>query len=453
MNRLIALDNLRHGVVELLVVAGAYWIMQFAADMFLAREKFFPFAIFLGTVPVLIGALNRPGNRPIESDLLTESLLPVSRKELVNTHWLLRVILPAVWLTLYFMVGWLLGFGDRIIETLGPEFPMHLLAMYLTATSIWFLNKADFMAHQGTKYGQLSWTLSVLLLLLGLLVPIVYLQVLWSLRDTQATSFLLIAAALLLVGLVQRVVCPRLMNWASFAPAPEHIRAPARAEKPPIVGFKGLILPDWRVMLLAAAFLTYVAPVADCHSDKGTCVEVLAHWFKADSVFQLTLASVILRFIQDLGFTEGVDLRALRTLPMSAQSMAGRYIFITSGLLWLVVCLVLWPVALYLGQIETATNLTAVSFLLISGSAILSPIYMVIRGLLGQWLVTVAAALCLGLVSNGFYDSYADGRVAGMVITSTLGGSALLFAWWVMTRLICESSSIYGKGKSSPLSS
>ena len=447
MNRLIILDNLRHGWWWLLGIGVIYLaIAVLLSDrVFLADGDITTATILLGSFPVLLGMLSRPGARSIGSDLLTEWLLPVSATEIVNTHWLQSVVLPALWLTLCFIIGWLLGLAGRVIEAMGPLFPLHLLATYLCATSLMFGSVTGVGLRLAiNRYLSVPWPL--ILYLLALIVPFVYLQALLTLRDSPAFSFLLIAVALLLVGRLQRAACsvPIIPERGKSLPEPSTARK--RAEPPPIAGFKGLILAAWKLLLFFAVFFTYVAPVADCVTDIGPCTGVFTDWFEESITIQLVVVCVLLRWVQDASFASGVDLRVLRTLPISAQSITGRYVFIASGVHWAVVCLALWPVAIYLEEVETALDLTAFTFFLIGVSAVLSPIFMVLRTP-GRFLAIIGAMLCLGLLSGGFYDGYLENRVAGIALTSTLGLATLLLSWWAMNRLISQSSEVYKLAK------
>ena len=448
MNRLIILDNLRHGWVRLLVIGCLFVGVVVPLTELALSEEIFHFARFLCFASFVLCFYMRPELGRVADALHPEGLLPISRIEIVNTHWLLRVILPGAWLTAFFTLAWLLGLTDQLNARMPPFLPVHLFAALLGGLSIvFFTTNAGEKASRGIWQPRDPWLvhcLAVCLILLGLVFSTGYLVLVSNLREMQSATFIFVAFSVLLAAAVHRAVLPDLLAPVMRRSAPSGLITETRTKQ----GFEARGL--WQLVSISvpiSAFLTLFLivslPAIEWLSSANTWEEVALESTNRWITFQLPFMCALMRLFLEDTFEVHKDLRLFRILPLSSGNLAARFLASKSGIQALVFIVLLGPLSMIAFGIETGCFILTLSLVCVAVTSFVTPTALrfsswIIRVLFLVPFAWVSIALC-----NNAYDGFVDGSLAPLVFACVIGLASVLGAWWLTKHLSAHSPEIY----------
>ena len=439
MNRLIVLDNLRHGWVRLLMIGAACVAMFSMADLLLKTGASSTAAMCFGAQTMLAVVWVPPSPTPVRVDMLLESLLPISRRELVNTQWLLRAILPAAWLTMFFLIAWLLGLADQLGSVMPWYLPVHLFAAYLSGTSLYFL--ATVALRQASPGNPQP--LGGLLAFVAMAAPVAYLAALFAWRDHQGIEFVLILFALVFAAIARHIACSKLLLPMSRRPSPPSSWRKHRIGRDSRSGgfmqFARTLLRFQLAMVTAVLFGMVV--VQWLARGMGSAEE---HLYPLRELIRLTLpiALVLARFAIDTQMMVGRECRILRILPFSSGSLAVLILAATSGTLALGMVL-LSPVACFVYGIEAGAFILTVSFCVIGFTSLATPLRLMSFPLYFEAPALFMFVFILMKICSFFYDGFTEGSPIPLALAGMIALLPLVLSWWSLKRLLTHSSQVY----------
>ena len=276
-------------------------------------------AFLIGVLPITLAIFIPPSPTPVRNRILLESLLPIARTEIINTHWMLRAILPAAWLTLFFIIAWLLGSPDRISAAMPSYLPVHLFAAYLCGTSLNFL--ASGVLRQASPGNPQP--LAAVPAFVAMAAPIAYLGTLWTWHQVQGVAFVLVLFALVFAAIARHIACSKLLLPMSRRPSPPSRRRIRRTG----YGFRyggftqlvpRLLMHQLTVvtgLVLLVVFSRWLA------GGVGSAEEHLLP-LKDLTTFVLPISLFALRFSVDGQMMVWREFRLFRILPVSSGSLA-----------------------------------------------------------------------------------------------------------------------------------
>ena len=438
MNRLIILDNLRHGWVRLLVIGAPYVVtLALMMEPLIYTGSLVAAAFLIGALPIMLAMCIPPSPTPVRNSMLLESLLPIARTELINTHWMLRAILPAAWLTLFFIIGWLLGSPDRIKVAMPSYLPVHLFAACLCGTSLFFLAAGALRPASPGNPQPLAGVLGFV----AMAAPIAYLGTLFAWRDHQGIEFVLILFALVFAAIARHIACSKLLLPMSRRPSP-----PASSRIPRTgYGFRygGFIPLISRLLMFQMAFVTWLILVV-----------VLVNWFSRgtasaeEHLYPLRQLMLILPFALftlslsvAVGMVMGREYRLFRILPVSSGSLAALILATTSGTLALGT-LLMSPVAFFVYGIEAGGFILMLSFGVIGFTSLATPFCFRLFKL--YFLVPLFLFMFVLMEVGGFFhDGFTEGSPIPIALAGMIALLSLVFSWWSLKRLLTHSSEFY----------
>ena len=440
MNRLIILDNLRHGWVRLLVIGAPYVVtLALMMEPLIYTGSLVTAAFLIGALPIMLALCIPPSPTPVRNSMLLESLLPIARTELINTHWMLRAILPAAWLTLFFIIGWLLGSPDRISAAMPSYLPMHLFAAYLCGTSLKFLASGALrQASPGNPQ-----PLAGVLAFVAMAAPIAYLGTLWTWHQVQGVAFVLVLFALMFAAIARHIACSKLLLPMSRRPSPPSSWRKHRIGRDSRSGGFTQLVP--RLLMLQLTVVTGIV-----------LVMVLARWLVGGvgsaeehllplrdlTTFVLPISLLALRFSVDGKMMVWRECRLFRILPLSSGSLAALILGTTSGTLALGT-LLMSPVAFVVYGIQAGGFILTLSFCVIGITSLVTPFclrFFKLYFLVPSYLLFM---FILMEVVSFFYDGFAEGSPMPLALASTIGLLPLVLSWWFLKRLLTHSSQFY----------
>ena len=438
MNRLIILDNLRHGWVRLVVIGAAHVGFIAPVSNFLVRESPSDFSLFLlGFFSMMAGSWIKPGILPVRNAMHLDNLLPVSRSQLVTTQWFLRTIYPATCLTCYFLLAWLLGLTQAIEAIMPAYLPLHLFAAYACGFSCVFFSHNLLARHCAGKWQPRGGGIP---LLVSSLIPSSYLVLLFSIREIAVVPPIFVALSLLVVLVAQRSVCSRLL-------VPAFRRASAVEEKDAGLptfqavagGFRQLgaqvLVESARsvaVLFVVVALMFWLLPWAD----PTDFMRLLATSLIPFSCFFGSIA-----FIQPRP-ERALDLRILRSLPLGPKSLAIR-IILTGSAGPMATFLCLTPLAVWFYGTPMGLFLLDVSIMCIAVMSVLSPVMLRFQNQWARTLGGVAWLVPTMILLHFVFNSFTQGYLALLVVANLISFAVLLGSLWVFQDMLSKSSRIY----------
>lgn len=437
MNRLIILDNLRHGSVRLLVIGVLYAGIIAPAAAIIADEPLTNVLFFyLGFGSVAFGLWITLGGSPVRNELQLDALLLIPRTELITTLWFLRTLYPAAWITLFFGIASLLGLTQAIESVLPAHLLLHLFAALACGFSVLFLCSNLRVQYSGGK-----WRSNVgVINFIAMLVPSIYLALLSGIRDNTTAASVFIVFALFVVVATQRIVCSRLLAPMFRRPSPDsgsNTKLLAYLSK--FGGFRQLAL--YMIKSSVLFFATFFLILA------------IMWWFLGvPNPFSQTRQSTVVfiplscfLFISNLHLEvspNNLNSRVLRTLPLTAGNLALRIIAVRcAGLTVGLLCLT--PLFFWIYGEQMGLFLVNVSILCIASSSIMTPFMLWIPNFWGKNLFGVA---CAGMIAVGlmFADQgLTEGSLTPLAIAYMVSALVLFGAWRFLRALLCRSSRIY----------
>ena len=451
MNRLILLDYLRHGWVRLLVIGCLIVGGVVPLTAFALSEENFSLAVILSLASFFLCFSIRPGLGPVADALHLEALLPVPRIEIINSHWLLRVILPSVWLTASFTLAWLLGLTDQLNARLPPYLPLHLFAAFLGGLSIIFFSvnasAIGVQAASGTSRPRNFWfvfSLAVCLHLFAWGFSTGYLVLVSNLREMQTAALILVAFSGFLAAAVHRAVRPGLLTpvMRRSAPAVLVIETETKRESEA----RGL----WQLISISVPTSTFVTlgfivslPALELLLSANTWQETALESANRWTTYQMPMMCVLMRFVSEDTFVVHKDLRLFRILPVSSGGLAVRFLASKGGIYALVFIVLLGPLSVIAFGIETGCFVLTLSLCCVAVTSFVTPIALRFSSLNMRVLFALPFVFILIALCNNAYDGYVDGSLAPLMIACVLGLASVLGAWWLTVRLLAHSPEVY----------
>ena len=440
MNRLIILDNLRHGWVRLLVIGAPYVVtLALMMEPLIYTGSLVTAAFLIGALPIMLALCIPPSPTPVRNSMLLESLLPIARTELINTHWMLRAILPAAWLTLFFIIGWLLGSPDRIRAAMPSYLPMHLFAACLCGTSLNFLASGTLRQASPGNPQPLAGVLGFV----AMAAPVAYLGTLWTWHQVQGVAFVLVLFALMFAAIARHIACSKLLLPMSRRPSPPSSWRKHRIGRDSRSG--GFIQLAQTLFTLQFAMVTAVLLLL-------VLVQLLVRnmvpaegpLYPLEELVSFGLPFVLLatRFAFDAAMMVGRECRLFRILPLSSGSLAALILATTSGTLALGM-LLMSPVAFFVYGIEAGGFILTLSFCLIGITSLATPFCLRFSKL--YFLVPSYLLFMFILMEVGgfFYDGFKAGSLMPLALAGMIALLSLVLSWWSLKRLLTHSSEFY----------
>ena len=449
MNRLIILDNLRHGWVRLLMIGGLCVVTQagmtepliYTGILYtgiLYTGSLVTAAFLIGVLPMTLAIFIPPSPTPVRNSMLLESLLPIARTELINTHWMLRAILPAAWLTLSFIIAWLLGSPDRISAAMPSYLPVHLFAAYLCGTSLNFL--ASGVLRQASPGNPQP--LAAVLGFVAMAAPVAYLGALWTWREDQGVAFVLVLFALVFAAVARHIACSKLLLPMSRRPSPPSSRRKHRIGRDSRSG--GFIQLAQTLFTLQFAMVTaFLLLLVLVQLLVRSMVPAEGPLYPLEELVSFGLPFVLLttRFAFDGAMMVGRECRPFRILPLSSGSLAALILATTSGTLALGM-LLMSPVAFFVYGIEAGGFILTLSFCVIGVTSLATPFCLRFFNL--YFLAPLFLFMFVLMEVGGFFhDGFTEGFPIPIALAGMIGLLPLVLSWWFLKRLLTHSSQFY----------
>ena len=437
MNRLIILDNLRHGWMRLLVIGILYVGFIAPASNFLVEVSQANFSlVVLGFLSMKFGLWIKPGISSLRKEMHIDCLLPIPRAELVNTLWLLRTIYPAACLTLFFLVASLLGLTQAIEAMMPAYLPVHVFAAYACGFSAMIVCNNLLT---GLWSGNRLLEGAPIPFLASVIVPSVYLALLSNLRGITAAVPVFLAAALLIVVATYRTVCSQLLVPMFRRPPADSVRKANRfTYESKIGGFRQLTLQALKISaLFFVVFVSVLAIMAWLFGEPG-----LVNAQQLASVYLPLFCFLVTFNLNQHESQISIDSRVLRALPLTAGTLALRIIALRcAGLTIGFLCLTplfVWTYGTHMGFF-----LANVSIICVASASILIPTLL---WLPSAWGKISAAALCIGTMSGGLYivyQSFTEGSLVPLATANLIAAAVLFMSYWLLKKILSKSSQIY----------